>query len=326
MCKVTVLVAAYNAGPYITRCIESLKAQTLTDWEAVCVDDASTDDTLQKLDNLASGDRRIQVIHLDENQGQAHARNVGLRMACGQYICMLDSDDWFSEDALEKAAATLDAHEQTDSVLFQVREVYADHERLYPMPDFDVMTGEEAFERSLTWQIHGLYMVRATIHKSIPYDDSSRAYSDDNTTRMHYLSSREVRQCQGVYFYRQHQESVTHKVGMRRFDFLRANESMRRQMEEAAVGERLIRLYERERWLNLIGTYMFYYFHRNSFAPSQRQYALEEMRRVWLTIDMKAIPWRLKLKPGYMPLRPYWTLFRMQEELYFWLRKTIKGR
>ena len=194
------------------------------------------------------------------------------------------------------------------------------------MPDFDVMTGEEAFERSLTWQIHGLYMVRATIHKSIPYDDSSRAYSDDNTTRMHYLSSREVRQCQGVYFYRQHQESVTHKVGMRRFDFLRANESMRRQMEEAAVGERLIRLYERERWLNLIGTYMFYYFHRNSFAPSQRQYALEEMRRVWLTIDMKAIPWRLKLKPGYMPLRPYWTLFRMQEELYFWLRKTIKGR
>lgn len=326
MCKVTVLVAAYNAGPYITRCIESLKAQTLTDWEAVCVDDASTDDTLQKLDNLASGDRRIQVIHLDENQGQAHARNVGLRMACGQYICMLDSDDWFSEDALEKAAATLDAHEQTDSVLFQVREVYADHERLYPMPDFDVMTGEEAFERSLTWQIHGLYMVRATIHKSIPYDDSSRAYSDDNTTRMHYLSSREVRQCQGVYFYRQHQESVTHKVGMRRFDFLRANESMRRQMEEAAVGERLIRLYERERWLNLIGTYMFYYFHRNSFAPSQRQYALEEMRRVWLTIDMKAIPWRLKFKPGYMPLRPYWTLFRMQEELYFWLRKTIKGR
>ena len=326
MCKVTVLVAAYNAGPYITRCIESLKAQTLTDWEAVCVDDASTDDTLQKLDNLASGDRRIQVIHLDENQGQAHARNVGLRMACGQYICMLDSDDWFSEDALEKAAATLDAPEQTDSVLFQVREVYADHERLYPMPDFDVMTGEEAFERSLTWQIHGLYMVRATIHKSIPYDDSSRAYSDDNTTRMHYLSSREVRQCQGVYFYRQHQESVTHKVGMRRFDFLRANESMRRQMEEAAVGERLIRLYERERWLNLIGTYMFYYFHRNSFAPSQRQYALEEMRRVWLTIDMKAIPWRLKLKPGYMPLRPYWTLFRMQEELYFWLRKTIKGR
>lgn len=326
MCKVTVLVAAYNAGPYITRCIESLKAQTLTDWEAVCVDDASTDDTLQKLDNLASGDRRIQVIHLDENQGQAHARNVGLRMACGQYICMLDSDDWFSEDALEKAAATLDTHEQTDSVLFQVREVYADHERLYPMPDFDVMTGEEAFERSLTWQIHGLYMVRATIHKSIPYDDSSRAYSDDNTTRMHYLSSREVRQCQGVYFYRQHQESVTHKVGMRRFDFLRANESMRRQMEEAAVGERLIRLYERERWLNLIGTYMFYYFHRNSFAHSQRQHALEEMRRVWLTIDMKAIPWRLKLKPGYMPLRPYWTLFRMQEELYFWLRKTIKGR
>lgn len=326
MCKVTVLVAAYNAEKYIEQCIDSLKAQTLDDWQAVCVDDASTDSTLQILDKLASDDERITVMHLEENTGQANARNVGLRMAEGKYVCMLDSDDWMSEDALQTAVEVFEDNPETDCVLFQLREVYDDHERRYPMPEFTVMSGEEAFERSLTWEIHGLYMVRTHIHLKYPYDDSSKAYSDDNTTRIHYLFSKEVRQCQGVYYYRQHRESVTHKASVRRIDFLRANESMRRQMVDAQVDNRLLNLYEKERWLNLIGTYMFYFFNRKSLSTQDRKYALHEMHRVWLTVDTKVVPLKLKMKPGYMPLRPFWSLFRAQEELYFWLRKTIKGK
>lgn len=326
MSKVTVLVAAYNAEKYIGKCIASLQAQTFGDWQAVCIDDASADSTPQLLDTMAAGDKRLTVIHLEENMGQANARNVGLRMVDGEYVCMLDSDDWMSDDALQQAVEVFENNPETDCVLFQLREVYDDHESNYPMPQFDVMSGKEAFERSLTWEIHGLYMVRASIHIQYPYDESSKAYSDDNTTRIHYLMSREVRQCQGVYFYRKHQESVTHKVSIRRIDFLRANESMRLQMLDAGVDRRLLDLYEKERWLNLIGTYMFYFFNRKKLNSQERKYALGEMLRVWLTVDTKAVPLKLKMKPGYMPLRPFWFLFRAQEEIYFWLRKTIKGK
>jgi glycosyltransferase involved in cell wall biosynthesis len=325
MVKVSVLVAAYNAEPWIGQCLRSLREQTLRDIEIVCVDDASTDSTWNLLKKAAQEDPRIIALHQKVNGGQAKARNRALQVAKGQYICMVDSDDWLDEDALQAAAEVLDRYEDTDSVLFQVDEVDGEHVRRYPMPDFEAMTGQEAFEASLTWQIHGLYMIREGIHRRFPYDDSSRAYSDDNTTRIHFLHSRMVRQCQGVYHYRQHAASVTHSVSVRRFDYLRANESMKRQMEEAGVCERLMRRYEQVRWLNLIDTYMFYHHHRNALDASARDYGLSEMRRVWRDIRTSWLPWSLRLKPGYMPLHPCWWAFRWQEEAYFSLRKWLKG-
>lgn len=324
MSKVTVLVAAYNAEQYIARCLDSLRAQSHRDWQAVCVDDASTDGTLAILKDYAATDSRIEVVAMNKNGGQAKARNLALERAQGEYVCMLDSDDWFAPDALERACDVLDTYPSTDTVLFQVDEVYDDHVRRYPMPAFEVMSGQQAFEASLTWAVHGLYMIRADIHKRFPYDDSSKAYSDDNTTRVHYLNSREVRQCGGVYHYRQHAASVTHRVSVRRFDYLRANESMKRQMEEAHVEKRLMDVYERVRWLNLVDTYLFYYKYRDALSATDRQYGLGEMRRVWEDIECSRLPLKLRWKLGYMPLRPFWQLFRLQEEVYFTLRRWMK--
>ena len=326
MSKVTVLTAAYNAETYLRDCLDSLLRQTLRDIQIVCVDDASTDATPQVLDEYAARDPRIEVIHLDKNGGQAHARNVALTKAKGDYVCMLDSDDWFADDALMLAWQEAQRHPSADCVLFQVREMYEDGtHRDYPMPPFSSMKGEEAFEASLTWKIHGLYMVRADIHQRYPYDDSCLSYSDD-TTRVHYLHSREVRQCEGVYFYRQHASSVTHRISVRRFDYLRANESMRRQMVKAQVSEKLMDVYENVRWLNLIDMYMFYHHHRSQLLPEQRSYGLSEMRRVWGSIELSRLTFRNRMKFGYMPLRPFWFLFRCQEEVYFSLRKFLFNR
>ena len=324
MSKVTVLVAAYNAQPYLRECLDSLRRQSLTDFQAICVDDASTDDTPEILDSYAAEDPRFHVVHLSENGGQAKARNIALSMAEGDYVCMLDSDDWLSDNALREASEVLDQHPSTDCVLFQVEEVFPDHSRHYPMPRFEKITGQQAFEYSLTWAIHGLYMLRNTLHQQYPYDDSSRAYSDDNTTRIHYLRSREVRPCGGIYYYRQHGDSVTHEVSVRRFDYLKANESMKRQMIDAGVGDRLLDVYEKVRWLNLIDTYMFYFIHRRQLPTADRQHGLSEMKRVWKGMEMRRIPLGLRCKPGYMSLRPCWWLFQLQEEVYFALRNFFK--
>ena len=326
MSKVSILVAAFNAAPFLEKCLDSLVGQTHTDLEILCVDDASTDDTPAILDRWALRDTRVQVTHLAENGGQAHARNVGLQKATGQFVCMVDSDDWLSPDALEKAVATFEEHPETDCVLFQVVEVTGQNERRYPLPSFEWMSGAEAFEASLTWQLHGLYMVRAELHKRFPYDESSRAYSDDNTTRIHYLHARQVRTCSGVYFYLQHPASVTHRVSVRRFDYLRANESMLRQMRECGADNRLLDIYENVRWLNVVDLYMFYYQHRRDLAPHDRRFGLAEIKRVWKNIDLRRLTPRNRLKFGYAPLRPFWGLFRLEEEVYFSLRFFFKGR
>lgn len=321
MPKVSVLVAVYNAEDFLPQCLDSLTAQSLEDIQVICVDDCSTDGSLQLLREYAAQDSRIEVIALSENQGQAHARNKGLQYAKGDYICMLDADDWFSSDALEKAVATFD--ENTDCVLFEVVMVYDSYrEELYQMPAFESLTGTEAFMLSLDWQIHGLYMVRAGIHQQQPYDETCRLYSDDNTTRLHYICSRRVRRCTGRYYYRQHEASATHRSSVRRFDYLRANESMCRQMQVMGVPQQILDEYENHRWLNLIGVYMFYFVHGRELSVADRQYGLSELHRVWTSIDRRVLKKETTAKFGYRPCMS-WRMFRLQEWLYFTLRRFL---
>jgi glycosyltransferase involved in cell wall biosynthesis len=323
----TVLMAAYNAEKYIAKSLDSLVNQTLKDIEVIVIDDCSSDKTPLIIKQYAVKYSIIRYLLLPENQGQAHARNEGLKIANGQYITFLDSDDWLSEDALEAAVEVFDVNPLTDCVLFHVVNYENDqHQEAYPMPEFEVMTGRVAFEKSLSWQIHGVYMVRATIHKKIPYDETCRSYSDDNTTRMHYLLSREVRQCNGTYFYRQHETSVTHKIDVSRYDYLKANAHMKAMLIDLKEDERILNLYENERWLNVIGLYKFYFLYRKRFSKAENSYGLSEIKKAWKSIETKRLTLKNRLKFGYIPMQLpcLWPFFRLQEELYFALRRLFR--
>lgn len=322
MTKVTVLVAVYNTEQYLPRCLDSLLSQTLHDIQVVCIDDASTDGSLSILRHYSDSDPRIEVIVLSENHGQAYARNQGLKQARGEYVCFLDSDDWLSADALERAVEVFEKHKETDAVLFQLDIVEPDKTERYPLPTFDVLTGKEAFRLSIDWQIHGVYMVRRELHVRFPYDDSCRSFSDDNTTRIHYLHSREVRLCQGVYYYRQHPSSTSHIVNVHRFDYLLANESMKRQLLDSGVDKEIIRLWENIRLMRLVDCYMFYFMHGHELSAADRKYGLHEMRRIWQTIDRSLLDSPKVHKFGYH-LMPAWWMFRCEEWLYFTLRDML---
>lgn len=320
MAKVTVLMAVYNAARYLNKSLDSLLAQTLKDFQVVCVDDASTDRSAEILADYARRDSRIEVVTLPANQGQAYARNEGLKRAQGDFVCMLDADDWFEPDTLEQAVARFD--ESTDVVLFDVSIDHSDHAEMYQMPDFESLKGEEAFRLSLTWQIHGVYMARTDLYRRFPYDTTCRLYSDDNTTRLHYMYAREVTRCGGVYHYRQHGASATHQVSVRRFDYLRANESMKQSLKEQNVSREILSVYETHRWHNLIDVYMFYFVHGRQLSDEDRHYGLAELRRVWQGIERPLLDQHKVSKFGYRPM-PTWTLFRIQEWLYFTLRGLV---
>ena len=320
----TVLVAAYNAERYIGECLDSLVAQTQPGMEMIVIDDASEDGTADIVRSYVVRHSNISLITLSANSGQAHARNVGLRQAHGRYIGFLDADDRLSEDAIAEAVSVMERHDQTDCVLLDVVMLYSENvwKRLECL-QFEVMDGYEAFVNSLTWKIHGVYIARAELYHHYPYDETARAYSDDNTTRLHYYISREVRMCRGVYYYRQHAESVTHKVDERHFDYLKANESMRRHLEALGVSEEVLSIYENVRWLVVVDCYWFYFRHRREMSRDARRYALAAMRRVWSGIEARRLYRRNHYKLGYMPLRPFWLLFRLQEEVYFGMKKAL---
>lgn len=325
--KVTVLIAVYNAEKYLAQCLDSLLAQTMPDFQAVCVDDASTDRSWEILQEYAEKDSRIEIERLDQNRGQAHARNVALRRARGTYTCFLDSDDWFSPDALQCAVETFRQEPETDSVLFHTVFCEADGkvQSDYPMQAFHGMSGYDAFRASLTWDIHGIYMIRTAIHRLYPFDDSVRSYSDDNTTRIHYLKSRHVSTCTGTYYYRQHDASVSHQQGVCRFDYLKANTSMKEQLIAMAMPDDILDAYENVRWLNCIGLYYHYYQYRKKLSAAERHYGLGEIQKVWQSIETQRLSKGNSQKLGHVPLQFSWKLFRLQEETYFFLR-TIKDQ
>ena len=190
MSKVSVLIAVYNSERYLKQCLETVCSQSFRDIQIICIDDCSTDSSAEILDKYARLDKRIEVIRLQENSGQAIARNEGLKIANGEFVMMLDSDDWLENDAIEKAYISITAEDDIDCCLFDLRLYYQDEDRIESFCNNiqkKTLTGEEAFELSLSWNIHGLYMIRTSIHKIFPYDSSCRLYSDDNTTHIHYL-------------------------------------------------------------------------------------------------------------------------------------------
>lgn len=101
MKKVSIIIPAYNAEKYIKRCIDSIIKQTYKNLEVLIVDDGSTDNTPKILDDIASKDKRIKVIH-KQNGGVSLARNVAIEKATGEYIMFTDSDDWLEPDMVEK--------------------------------------------------------------------------------------------------------------------------------------------------------------------------------------------------------------------------------
>lgn len=331
MVKVSVLVAVYNSEPYLRQCLDSLVGQTLREIQVLCVDDASTDGSWEILREYAGKDDRVEITHLEENGGQAKARNIALRRAKGAYVCFLDSDDWLAPDSLEVMAKAFERDEETDSVLFRCRYCEPTGETHdYAMPDWDTMPGKEAFEKSLGWEIHGVYAVRAEIHKRFPYDDSSRAYSDDNTTRLHYLFSRKVANSAALYFYRQHAESVTHRVSMRRFDYLKANLSMKRQLVALGAEESLIDRYENCRWTNLVGLCLFALHHAKQLGDADLRAGILLIKEIWSGMETGRLEGRNHYKLGYYPFRwrhlPAaigWKLFWAQEHVYYWIRKKL---
>lgn len=103
---ISIIVPIYKVEQFVPRCVNSLLAQTFTDFELILVDDGSPDRCGEICDQYSETDSRIRVIH-KENRGLSDARNVGLELAQGDYVCFVDSDDWVEPEYLEKLIKNL---------------------------------------------------------------------------------------------------------------------------------------------------------------------------------------------------------------------------
>lgn len=101
MPSVTVIIPCYNAETYISKCLESLKNQTFSDFDVVFIDDCSSDNTLKVIEDFSKNNAlNIKVLRNEKNSGPAFSRNLGIAAADGKYIAFCDSDDWYDSEYL----------------------------------------------------------------------------------------------------------------------------------------------------------------------------------------------------------------------------------
>lgn len=144
---VSVIVPVYNIEDYITKCVMELVNQTYEKIEIILIDDGSTDRSGSICDDLNKSDSRIKVIHT-ENQGQSNARNLGLDVACGQYVLFVDGDDYLDRHCIEwvvEAAKKTDA----DVVCFAWYGFFEDDTIPTPKKKSEILFSKEDFFANL---------------------------------------------------------------------------------------------------------------------------------------------------------------------------------
>lgn len=97
---ISIIIPVYGVEKYIAKCINSIKAQTFTDFEAILINDGTKDNSVDIAEQTIAGDQRFKILH-KENGGQGSARNLGLDNARGKYIAFIDSDDWVEPGYLQ---------------------------------------------------------------------------------------------------------------------------------------------------------------------------------------------------------------------------------
>ena len=121
--KISVIVPVYNTSKYIADCISSISNQDFKNIEIICVNDASTDESLQIINEMKCIDRRINIITNSENRGLAYTRNVGINAASGKYVLFIDSDDWYKQGTLNEVYEIAERN-NTDIVYFDANCVF----------------------------------------------------------------------------------------------------------------------------------------------------------------------------------------------------------
>lgn len=123
--KVSIIVPVYNTSKFLGECLDSLLTQTYQNIEVICIDDGSTDNSLSILRFYAERDNRVSYF-CQQNQGLSSARNKGIQLASGQYICFLDSDDYFRKDAIQECVNKFLKYNDLDVVLFNMAMFFPD--------------------------------------------------------------------------------------------------------------------------------------------------------------------------------------------------------
>ena len=209
---ISIVTPVYNVEKFLPQCIDSILAQTFTDWELILVDDGSTDGSAGICDSYAAKDSRIRVVH-KENSGQADSRNLGMSMARADLLGFVDSDDWIDPGMYEVLYGALTENGADISICGHYTS-YADRERKSCESGGTVaLTGAEALSHIIDDDVIKSYLWDKLFRKEVITEQLPKSYyyEDYSTLFKWFTNVDKVVLCQiPLYHYRQRAGSTDH--------------------------------------------------------------------------------------------------------------------
>lgn len=200
--KISIIIPVYNVEQYVERCIRSCVNQSVpsTDFQIICVNDGSTDNSLCVIEKLAKEYPNIEIIS-QKNRGLSAARNTGMRKAIGEYYMFVDSDDWIADGSLIRIIKKLDLEKPDILCICSTR---TDGKNEFAPESFDSeepLTGPQALAKGLN-PCAPFSIVRSGFIKDNSFKFYEGIYHEDSelTPRMHYSASK-ISFLNGIIYY-----------------------------------------------------------------------------------------------------------------------------
>jgi len=274
--RISILMAVYNTEGFLPAAIDSVIDQTFGQWELICINDGSTDNSLHVLNHYKAKDPRIIVIDRPHCGKNASTRNAGLVIARGQYIAMLDSDDRIEPTYLDKLIAR---QQQTQADIIISSIYYWDYKNskisrsltgLYGDTS-KILSGKEAFALSLHWQIGGIGLHHADTMRKLKYLEI--VWGDEYTTRLCFLGANIVAFSDAIYYYRENPTSDTKRFSYKLFLAIGVKSKLLTLIRKSNFERNIYISYKEEIALDLFSNYA-------GFLKSQRFLSQKEKTMV----------------------------------------------
>lgn len=223
--KVSVVVPVYNAGPYLTQCIDSILNQTYHNIELILVNDGSTDGSATICESYRQVDQRVRLINKKlGGGGVGAARNSALPLITGEFVLFVDNDDWLEPNHIEVLYKSLKETDSDISIVnftqfMEERSSYAFHvtEKDYFQ---EVFTPQEWFSReyngrfafSQCFTVPWCKLYKASIFENISYPEDEKVEDDYTTWKLYLMADRIVFTNLALYYHRKRETSVTKTV------------------------------------------------------------------------------------------------------------------
>ncbi len=291
--RFTVIIAGYQTAPYLPKSLTSVKQQRFADFEAICYVEESTDDSLAICQRFAANDPRFKIATGSKSGAVATTRNYGIDHATGEYLVVLDGDDWIVPDMLEKLDTKLRQTGEIDVLAFAAVTTESDMVDIVSAPrltnfrksdEVDVFTGLEAIRRTgrnggsihnYTWLniYHTAFLREHHLYQS----DGLMMEDFEHIPRVWFAAGRFAYLDEALYIYRRRPGSVTTQLSTRLLSEL--GRQMRSFMDFTArndIPEDILRIWSNQ-WLAVLYWFLFHPVSSHKITNADRRRVLAEL-------------------------------------------------